>query len=119
MLAEKDGDQEGYFRQLDEVCAPSAILTTNTSALGISEIASATKRADKVIGMHFSNPAPVMKWIEIIKGFVTSEETYAFTRDLAEKFGKVPVKVEESPGFVLNRILIPMINEAIFTYSRE
>jgi len=116
-VAEKMEIKRDIFRQLDEVCAPGTILTTNTSALSISEIASATKRADKVIGMHFSNPAPVMKWIEIIKGFVTSEETYAFTRDLAEKFGKVPVKVEESPGFVLNRILIPMINEAIFTYS--
>lgn len=116
-IAENMELKKEVFKKLDEACAPGTILATNTSALSISEIASATKKADKVIGMHFSNPAPVMKWIEIIKGFATSEDTYQVTREYAEKFGKIPVKVEESPGFVLNRILIPMINEAIFLYS--
>ncbi|PKM90186.1 MAG: 3-hydroxybutyryl-CoA dehydrogenase [Firmicutes bacterium HGW-Firmicutes-12] len=113
-VAERMEIKKELFKKLDSVCAPGTILATNTSALSISEIASVTARPDKVIGMHFSNPAPAMKWIEIIKGFATSDETFDFTKKLAEDFGKSPVKVEESPGFVLNRILIPMINEAIF-----
>ena len=101
------------FKKLDEVCKKEAILATNTSSLSITEIASATNRADKVIGMHFFNPVPVMKLIEVIKGVATSEETKDTTFALAGKLGKTPVKVEEAPGFVVNRILIPMINEAI------
>lgn len=101
------------FKKLDEVCKKEAILATNTSSLSITEIASVTNRADKVIGMHFFNPVPVMKLIEVIKGITTSEETRNAIFALAEKLGKTPVEVEEAPGFVVNRILIPMINEAV------
>lgn len=99
--------------KLDEVCAPNTILATNTSSLSITELASATKRPEKVIGMHFFNPVPVMKLIEVIKGQLTSKETYDTVYELSVAIGKTPVPVEEAPGFVVNRILIPMINEAI------
>jgi 3-hydroxybutyryl-CoA dehydrogenase len=101
------------FKKLDEVCKEEAILATNTSSLSITEIANATNRPDKVIGMHFFNPVPVMKLIEVIKGIATSEETKKSILDLAIELDKVPVEVEEAPGFVVNRILIPMINEAV------
>lgn len=101
------------FKELDEVLNENAILATNTSSLSITEIALATKRPDKVIGMHFFNPAPVMKLVEIINGISTSEETMQKVINLCEKIGKTPVKVQEAPGFIVNRILIPMINEAI------
>ncbi|MEH7250229.1 3-hydroxybutyryl-CoA dehydrogenase [Neobacillus niacini] len=101
------------FSQLDEVVHEGAILATNTSSLSITEIANSTKRPDKVIGMHFFNPAPVMKLVEVIKGITTSEETNNLVIELAEKLGKKTVQVEEAPGFVVNRILIPMINEAV------
>lgn len=101
------------FKKLDEVCKKEAILATNTSSLSITEIANATNRPDKVIGMHFFNPVPVMKLIEVIKGIVTSEETKKAIFDLAADLDKVAVEVEEAPGFVVNRILIPMINEAV------
>jgi len=101
------------FKALDEVCDEDAILATNTSSLSITEIATATNRPDKIIGMHFFNPVPVMKLVEVINGLATSEETKEKIVDLAEKLGKTPVLVEEAPGFVVNRILIPMINEAI------
>lgn len=101
------------FKELDEVCSEEAILATNTSSLSITEIATATNRPDKIIGMHFFNPVPVMKLVEVINGLATSEETKETIVDLAEKLGKTPVLVEEAPGFVVNRILIPMINEAI------
>ncbi len=100
------------FAELDEVCGENTILATNTSSLSITEVASATKRPDKVIGMHFFNPAPVMKLVEVIKGMATSEETFATVKEIAENIGKKPVEVAEAPGFVVNRILIPMINEA-------
>ena len=100
------------FAELDEICAENTILATNTSSLSITEVASATKRPDKVIGMHFFNPAPVMKLVEVIKGMATSEETFAAVKEIAESIGKKPVEVAEAPGFVVNRILIPMINEA-------
>lgn len=100
------------FAELDQVCGEDTILATNTSSLSITEVASATKRPDKVIGMHFFNPAPVMKLVEVIKGMATSEETFATVKEIAEKIGKEPVEVAEAPGFVVNRILIPMINEA-------
>lgn len=101
------------FKKLDEVCKKEAILATNTSSLSITEIANATNRPDKVIGMHFFNPVPVMKLIEVIKGIATSEETKKSIFELAIELDKVAVEVEEAPGFVVNRILIPMINEAV------
>ena len=99
--------------ELDKLCKPEAIIATNTSSLSITEIASATERPDKVIGMHFFNPVPAMKLVEIICGLATSEETEKTVTELATVLGKTPVKVEEAPGFVVNRILIPMINEAV------
>ena len=107
------GVKNELFAQLDAVCKGDAILATNTSSISITDIASATKRPDRVIGMHFFNPAPVMKLIEVIRGVNTSDETFNAIFSLAEKVGKQPVKVEEAPGFVVNRLLIPMINEAI------
>ena len=101
------------FRQLDEVCEEKTILATNTSALSITEIAAVTDRPDKVIGMHFFNPVPVMKLVEVISGLCASEETKKAIIQLAESAGKTPVEVEDAPGFVVNRILIPMINEAV------
>lgn len=101
------------FEELDKVCKPEAILATNTSSLSITEIASATNRPDKVIGMHFFNPVPVMKLVEIIKGITTSNETRDKIVQLTLQVGKKPVEVEEAPGFVVNRILVPMINEAV------
>lgn len=101
------------FAELDQICKAETILATNTSSLSITDIASATKRPDKVIGMHFFNPVLVMKLVEIIKGIATSEETKNIIFQVSEKMGKSPVQVEEAPGFVVNRILIPMINEAI------
>ncbi len=104
----------GIFKKLDEVCPPHAILASNTSSLPITEIAAVTKRPEKVIGMHFMNPVPVMKLIEVIRGLATSDETYAVVEDLSKKMAKVPVEVNDFPGFVSNRILLPMINEAIY-----
>lgn len=102
------------FGQLDEVCKPDAILATNTSSLPITEIAVFTKRPDKVIGMHFMNPVPVMKLVEVIRGLATSDATYEAVKVASEKMGKIPAEVNDAPGFAVNRILIPMINEAIF-----
>lgn len=105
------------FKELDEVVNKDAILATNTSSLSITEIAAATQRPDKVIGMHFFNPVPVMKLIEVIKGIATSDETTQTILTLSEGLGKTAVKVEEAPGFVVNRILIPMINEAVGIFA--
>ena len=105
--------KKALFAELDALCGPDTILATNTSSLSITEIASATNRPDKVIGMHFFNPVPAMKLVEIIKGLATSEETKAAIVELTVSLGKTPVEVEEAPGFVVNRILIPMINEGI------
>ena len=102
------------FVELDEICKPETILASNTSSLSITEVASATKRPDKVIGMHFFNPAPVMKLVEIIRGIATSQETFDAVKALSVEIGKETVEVAEAPGFVVNRILIPMINEASF-----
>ena len=102
------------YKELDQLCAKETILASNTSGLSITEIASVTKRPEKVIGMHFFNPVPVMKLVEIIKGPSTSEETFQIIKNLAEKLGKTPIAVNEAPGFAVNRILVPMINEAIF-----
>jgi 3-hydroxybutyryl-CoA dehydrogenase len=102
------------FRDLDSICPPHAILSTNTSSIPIGRIAAQTGRPDKVIGMHFMNPVPVMKLVEVIKGLTTSEETFQITWDLCKKFGKTPAEANDFPGFIANRILMPMINEAIF-----
>ena len=102
------------FAELDRICKPETILASNTSSLSITEVASATGRADKVIGMHFFNPAPIMKLVEIIRGIATSQETFDAVKELSVAIGKEPVEVAEAPGFVVNRILIPMINEATF-----
>ncbi len=101
------------FKELDAVCKPEAILASNTSSLSITEIASSTSRPEKVIGMHFFNPAPVMKLVEVIKGQRTSDDTTDYISKLASYIGKTPVLVNEAPGFVVNRILVPMINEGI------
>lgn len=103
------------FRQLDSICKPDAILASNTSSISITKIASATKRADKVIGMHFMNPVPLMKLVEVIRGKSTSDSVTRIIMDLSRKLNKIPVEVNDAPGFVANRILIPMINEAIYT----
>ncbi|HZG59041.1 MAG TPA: 3-hydroxybutyryl-CoA dehydrogenase [Anoxybacillus sp.] len=103
------------FSQLDEIAPEHAILATNTSSLPITEIAAATKRPEKVIGMHFMNPVPVMKLVEIIRGLATADEVYQTIEDITRKLNKVPVEVNDFPGFVSNRILMPMINEAIYT----
>ncbi len=102
------------FAQLDEICKPSCILATNTSSLPITEIAAFTKRPEQVIGMHFMNPVPVMKLVEIIRGLATSDESCAFVRGLTLKLGKSPVEVRDVPGFVSNRVLQVMINEAVY-----
>jgi 3-hydroxybutyryl-CoA dehydrogenase len=101
------------FSELDGICKPETILSSNTSSLSITEIASATTRPDKVIGMHFFNPAPVMKLIEITKGMATSQETFDKVKEVALSIGKDPVEVSEAPGFIVNRILVPMINEGV------
>ncbi|MBU5315295.1 3-hydroxybutyryl-CoA dehydrogenase [Clostridium bornimense] len=105
------------FAELDEVCKAETILATNTSSLSITEVAAATKRPGKVIGMHFFNPAPVMKLVEIIRGMATEQETFDAVKELTEAIGKQGVEVAEAPGFVVNRILIPMINEAVGIFS--
>lgn len=105
--------KKALFKELDELVKPEAIIATNTSSLSITEIAAATGRPDKVIGMHFFNPVPAMKLVEIINGLTTSEETNKTIVELSEKLGKTPVEVAEAPGFVVNRILVPMINEAV------
>jgi 3-hydroxybutyryl-CoA dehydrogenase len=103
------------FAKLDEICKPSCIFASNTSSISITDMASATKRPDKFIGMHFFNPVPVMRLVEIIKGYDTSEETYQFTNKLSKKLGKETVLVNEAPGFAVNRLLLPFLLEAIFT----
>jgi 3-hydroxybutyryl-CoA dehydrogenase len=102
------------FEQLDILTGPTTILSSNTSSISITKIGATTKRPDKVIGMHFFNPVPLMKLVEVIRGIATSDETYAKVRELSEKLGKVPVECNDYPGFVSNRVLMPMINEAVF-----
>ncbi len=103
------------FAELDELCPPETLLSTNTSSISITRIAAATRRPEKVIGMHFMNPVPVMKLVEVIRGYATSEETTTRIMELSRKLGKTPVEVNDYPGFVANRILMPMINEAIIS----
>jgi 3-hydroxybutyryl-CoA dehydrogenase len=105
--------KKALFAELDQLCKPGTILATNTSSLSITEIAAATGRPDKIIGMHFFNPVPMMKLVEIIKGLATSDETRDTILELTKNLGKTPVEVNEAPGFVVNRVLIPMINEGI------
>jgi 3-hydroxybutyryl-CoA dehydrogenase len=102
------------FRALDEVAKPSAVLASNTSSISITKLAAATRRPDKVIGMHFMNPVPIMKLVEVIRGIATSDETWTRTRELTERLGKTALECNDSPGFVSNRVLMPMINEAVF-----
>jgi len=102
------------FRQLDEACPGHVVLATNTSSIPIGRIAAQTGRPEKVIGMHFMNPVPIMKLVEVIRGLATSQETFDLTWQLCEKFGKTPAEASDFPGFIANRILLPMINEAIF-----
>ncbi|PDY43195.1 3-hydroxybutyryl-CoA dehydrogenase [Bacillus wiedmannii] len=112
---EKMDIKKKIFANLDEIAPEHAIFATNTSSLPITEIAAVTKRPEKVIGMHFMNPVPVMKLVEIIRGLATDDEVYETIEDITKKIGKVPVEVNDFPGFVSNRILLPMINEAIYT----
>lgn len=107
--------KQKIFKQLDEITPKHAILASNTSSLPITEIAASTNRPEQVIGMHFMNPVPVMKLVEIIRGLATTDEVYQSIEDMTTKLGKVPVEVNDFPGFVSNRILMPMINEAIYT----
>jgi 3-hydroxybutyryl-CoA dehydrogenase len=102
------------FADMDAIVRPGVILASNTSSISITKIASMTKRPDKVIGMHFMNPVPVMTLVEVVRGLATSDETYRLTKELAERMGKTPVEVNDYPGFVSNRVLMPMINEAIY-----
>jgi 3-hydroxybutyryl-CoA dehydrogenase len=102
------------FKELDQICQKEVILSSNTSSISITKIASATQRPSQVIGMHFMNPVPVMQLVEIIRGLQTSQETFDIVKSLAEKMGKTPVEANDFPGFISNRILMPMINEAIF-----
>ena len=113
--SEKESIKFGIFRDLDTICRPGVILASNTSSIPIGRIAAQTKRPDKVIGMHFMNPVPVMKLVEVIRGIATSDETFQTTWDLSIKFGKTPALANDFPGFIANRILMPMINEAIYT----
>jgi 3-hydroxybutyryl-CoA dehydrogenase len=103
------------FKSLDQVTPPHCILASNTSSISITKLGAATKRPDKVIGMHFMNPVPVMKLVEVIRGMATSDETYERVRTLSEQLGKTALDCQDSPGFVSNRVLMPMINEAVFT----
>jgi 3-hydroxybutyryl-CoA dehydrogenase len=102
------------FQDLDKICKSEVVLSTNTSSIPIGRIAAQTRRPDKVIGMHFMNPVPVMKLVEVIRGLATSDETFQITWDLSVKFGKTPAEANDFPGFIANRVLMPMINEAVF-----
>jgi 3-hydroxybutyryl-CoA dehydrogenase len=106
--------KEEVFTELDRICGPNAILASNTSSISITQIAAATKKPDKVIGMHFMNPVPIMKLVEVIRGLGTSDETTAQVMELAKALGKTPVECRDFPGFVSNRVLLPMINEAVY-----
>lgn len=106
--------KKAIFKELNDVCKADCILATNTSALSITEIAAASGRADRIVGMHFFNPVPAMKLVELIRGAATSQETYDKVKAIAVQMGKTPVEISEAPGFVVNRILIPMINEGFY-----
>jgi 3-hydroxybutyryl-CoA dehydrogenase len=103
------------FRDIDQICRPEIILSSNTSSISITKLAAVTKRPDKIIGMHFFNPVPVMKLVEVIRGLATSDETYATVKSLSERLEKTSVEVNDAPGFVSNRVLMPLLNEAMYT----
>ena len=113
-VTEDLGVKTEVFKTLDEVTNANAILASNTSSISITKLGTVTRRPDKVIGMHFMNPVPVMKLVEIIRGAATTDQTYEVTRALTERLGKIPLECQDSPGFISNRVLMPMINEAIF-----
>jgi 3-hydroxybutyryl-CoA dehydrogenase len=113
--SEKFEIKSELFRDLDSICGKDVILASNTSSISITRIAGQTKRPDKVIGMHFFNPVPMMKLVEVIRGLATSDETYAAVKSLSEKLDKTPVEVNDAPGFVSNRVLMPLLNEAMYT----
>lgn len=113
-IVESPAAKADLFEKLDTLCRPEVVLATNTSTISITEIASNTKRPDKVIGMHFMNPVPMMQLVEIIRGLATSNQTHQLVLELAQKLGKTPITVNDYPGFIANRILIPMINEAVY-----
>ena len=113
-IIENLGAKSSLFETLDRLTTPSCILASNTSSISITKIAAATRRPDKIIGMHFMNPVPVMPLVEVIRGIATSDDTYQRVEGLAKKMGKTPIEVNDYPGFVSNRVLMPMINEAIF-----
>lgn len=113
-VVEKMEVKRQVFTQLDELTRPEVVLATNTSSISITEIAACTRRPDRVLGMHFMNPVPLMKLVEIIRGLDTSDETTAFVKAVCEKMGKTPVEAQDYPGFISNRILCPMLNEAVF-----
>jgi len=114
-IIEKVEAKTQLFAQLDRITKPECILASNTSSISITKIAAATQRPDKVIGMHFMNPVPVMTLVEVIRGIATSDETWQKVEDLSRRMGKTPIEVNDYPGFISNRVLMPMINEAIFT----
>ena len=114
-IIEKLEAKTELFARLDKVTSPDCILASNTSSISITKIAAATERPDKVIGMHFMNPVPVMTLVEVIRGIATSDETWQKVEDLSKRMGKTPIEVNDYPGFISNRVLMPMINEAIFT----
>lgn len=113
-IPEKLEWKHDLFKKLDELCRPEVILATNTSSISITKIAACTKRPDKVVGMHFMNPVPLMQLVELIRGIATSDETYQVTKALSEKMGKITVVANDFPGFIVNRVLMPMINEAVY-----
>jgi 3-hydroxybutyryl-CoA dehydrogenase len=113
-VVENENIKSGIFKKLDEICRPEVVLATNTSSISITRIASATRRPDKVIGMHFMNPVPVMKLVEVVRGMTTAQETFDLTESLAKQLGKVAVESKDFPGFISNRVLMPMINEAVY-----
>jgi 3-hydroxybutyryl-CoA dehydrogenase len=113
-VTEKFEIKSEIFRDLDRICRPNVILSSNTSSISITKIAALTRRPDKVIGMHFFNPVPVMRLVEVIRGLATSDDTYQAVKTLAEKLDKTPVEVNDAPGFVSNRVLMPLLNEAMY-----
>jgi 3-hydroxybutyryl-CoA dehydrogenase len=114
-ILENEDAKIDLFKKLDQVCPPPVIFASNTSSISITKMGARTSRADRVIGMHFMNPVPAMRLVEIIRGLATSQETYDATRQLAEQLGKTTMVAEDFPGFIVNRVLLPMINEAIYT----
>ena len=114
-VTENEDAKIAIFQKLDKVCDPDVIFASNTSSISITRMGARTTRADKVIGMHFMNPVPAMKLVEIIRGLATSDETYRATQTLAERLGKSTMTAQDFPGFIVNRVLLPMINEAIYT----